>query len=261
MKPNEFLEQIAKKIQISPKRQKQIKSAVNKIFKKFREIVPHCYNYRFGGSFKRYTSIKNYFDVDVYFIGHYQEKNWMNYFKDKLLDLEQAYNPFKIARKPPYVHAIPAIFNNDIELDCLAAIKLKKGFYKIPEKQKIITINPDMDEKKLSDLNQRNEGRGTKLIRLLKKWNAINNKPFKSYQLEAMTYEIYDDKHIKALDKGMKTFFLFGVDFLKKGKQIYDNVENHPVLKGLNRKKVLKLMNESLILMQQNKWTKVYPTI
>ncbi len=261
MKPNEFLEQIVSKIQISPQKQKHIKNAVRKIFEKFREHVPDCYNYRFCGGFKRYTSIKNYFDVDVYFIGHYQENNLLNYFKNRLIELEKSYKPFKIARKPPYFHAIPGIFNNDIELDCLAAINLEKGYYKIPENQKIIIINPELDEKKLSDLNQRNDGRATKLIRLLKKWNAINKKPFKSYQLEAMTYKIFGNRHINALDKGMKNFFLLGIDFLKKGMQIYDSVDKHPILKGVNRKKVIKLMNNSVILMQQNKWTKIYPTI
>lgn len=261
MEANQFLENILKKIQIKPDREKHIRNSVKKIFSKFHEILPSCYSYRYGGSFKRYTSIKNYFDVDVYFVGHFKQQNLLNNFNNNLKELERTYKPFKIARIPPYMHAIPAIFNNDVELDCLAAIKLKNGFYKIPEKQSSIIINPDFDEDKLKDLNRTNSGRATKLIRLLKKWNSINNKPFKSYQIEAMTLKIFEDKNINNLDKGLKTFFLFGIDFIKNGKQIYDDVDNHPILKGLNRKSVANLMDESLKLMQQNKWTKIYPTI
>ena len=68
-----------------------------------------------------------------------------------------------------------------------------------------------------------------------------------------MSYKIFNDKHIKAHDKGMKAFFLFGIEFLKKRKQIYDDVDNHPILKGIKRKRLISLMNESFTLMQQNK--------
>ena len=78
MEANQFLEIILKKIQISPAREMHIKKTVKKIYEKFHEIEPSCHNYRFGGSFKRYTSIKNYFDVDVYFIGNFKEQNLLD---------------------------------------------------------------------------------------------------------------------------------------------------------------------------------------
>ena len=261
MRSNNFLEQILTKIRITPERQEYIKNVVKKIFDKFQEVVSSCYNYRFGGSFKRYTSIKNYFDVDVYFIGKFPEYNLMRLFYSKLRELEFRYHPFNIARAPPYFHAIPAIFNDDIELDCLAAIDLGDGYYKIPEGERIIIINPDLDEEKLTHLNCRNNGKGTKIIRLLKKWNSINSKPFKSYQLEAMVYSIFDNQKIQALDKGLKTFFYNGIEFLRQGYQIYDDIDNHQILKGLNRIRSINLMHQSFKLIQQNKWTKVFPTI
>jgi hypothetical protein len=185
----------------------------------------------------------------------------MNYFKNRLKEFEEIYDPFEIARAPPYFHAIPAIFNNDIELDCLAAIKLGKGKYIIPEGNNTIIINPDLDENKLNQLNQKNDGNGTKIIRLLKKWNSLEKKPFKSYQLEAMIYEIFKNRKINALDKGLKTFYHFGIGFLEQDKQLYDKVDNHPILKGLNRKLVIKKMKDSLQNAQQNKWTRVFPTL
>ncbi len=158
---------------IKPEREKHIRDTIKKVFNKFHEILPSCYSYRYGGSFKRYNSIKNYFEVDVYFVGHFKEQNLLNNLNRSLKELERIYKPFQIARNPPYMHAIPAIFKNDVELDCLAAIKLKNGFYKIPEYNKTIKINPEYDEAKLKNLNQKNDGMGTKLIRLLKKWNSI----------------------------------------------------------------------------------------
>ena len=84
----------------------------------------------------------------------------------------------------------------------------------------------------------------------MKKWNSINNKPFKSYQLEAITYEIFKNRKINALDKGLIIFFNFGIKFLKEGKQIYDDMDKHPLLKGINRKSAINLMNKSLLKMQ-----------
>ena len=119
------------------------------------------------------------------------------------------------------------LFNNDIELDCLAAIKLNKGKYLIPEANNTVIIKPDLDDKKLSILNQNSEGLGTKIIRLLKKWNVIHKKPFKSYQLESLVYKIFEDKNIYDLDRGLKKFFSNGIHFLKKGGQIYYEIDNH----------------------------------
>lgn len=127
MNPNIFLENIHKKIKISQERQKYIRGAVKKIFNKFSEIDTSCYGYRFGGGFKRYTSIRNYFDVDVLFIGDFQKQNLLKNFENRLKKLQANYNSFNIASPPPYLHAIPALFNSDIELDCLAAIKLSNG--------------------------------------------------------------------------------------------------------------------------------------
>lgn len=262
MESNKYLEQVLSKISISPQREKHIKSIVERIYKELIKVDKNCYNYRFGGSFKRYTSIRNYFDVDVYFIGHFPEHNLLNYFNSKLKSLEKSFKPFEIARKPPYLHAIPAIFNSDIELDCIGAIRLNdKNEYKIPEGKDVIIINPELNEEKLKELNRRNPGMGTKLIRLLKKWNALHNKPFKSYQIEALTFKIFKDKKIKGLDKGLKTFFTFGINFLQNGKEIFDDLDKHPILKGVKRKCVVKLMKETLQLMNKSQWTKVFPTI
>ena len=76
-----------------------------------------------------------------------------------------------------------------------------------------------------------------------------------------MTFEIFEGKRINALDKGLITFFLFGIDFLKKNKQLYDDVDKHLILKGLKRKSVIETMEISLKLMQKNKWNSLYPTI
>lgn len=78
--PNAYLDEITKKIQITKERQKHIKNAVQSIYNNLKNVLPQCYNYRFGGGFKRYTSIKNYFDVDIYFIGKYPKQNLLSYF-------------------------------------------------------------------------------------------------------------------------------------------------------------------------------------
>jgi len=106
MNSNKFLEEVINKIKITADRQKYIRQCVKNVFDRFSEIVPLCHNYRFGGGFKRYTSIRNYFDVDVYFIGNYQKQNLLNYFKNRLKELQKQYIPFKIAKSPPYLHAI-----------------------------------------------------------------------------------------------------------------------------------------------------------
>ncbi|MGQ4876399.1 MAG: hypothetical protein ACP6IY_20235 [Promethearchaeia archaeon] len=250
------------KVKISPNKEKHIRNVVKGIFKKLITLIPDLENYQFGGSFDRYTNIKNSFDVDIYFIGKFSPSNLLNYFKNRLKDLERSYNSFKIARPPPYLHAIPAIINDDVEIDCLPTIELKNSYFKIPEgNDKLITINPSIDEKMLIRINKNNSGMGTKLIRLLKKWNFINNKPFKSYQLERLFFQIFKNKKIISLDKGLKTFFNDCITFLKNGGQIFDKVDNHAILKGLKRKKAISIMKNTLRLIKEEKWTKVFPKI
>jgi len=259
--PNAYLDEIIKKIQITKERQKHIKNAVQSIYNNLKTVLPQCDNYRFGGGFKRYTSIKNYFDVDVYFIGKYPKQNLLSYFTKKLKKLEATYKPFRIARPPPYLHAIPAIFNKDVELDCLAAIDLGDGIYLIPEGSQIIKIKPSLDEKKLKELNRNTSGLGTKIIRLLKLWNALRKKPFKSYQLESLAFKIFKSKQLNKLDKCLITYFRNCITFLKNGNKIYDEIDNHQILKGLNRTKAISLMQQTINLIKNDKWTKVFPTI
>ncbi|MHA1251352.1 MAG: hypothetical protein ACTSRP_15285 [Candidatus Helarchaeota archaeon] len=172
------------------------------------------------------------------------------------------YEPFKIARPPPYLHAIPAIINDDVEIDCLPAIELKNGYFKIPEgNDNLITIYPSIDEKMLKKVNKNNSGMGTKLILLLKKWNYINNKPFKSYQVESLVFHIFNNKKIISLDKGLKTFFNDCITFLENGDQILDDNDNHLILNGLNRKKAISIMKNTSRLIKEEKWTKVFQKI
>ncbi|MHA1843120.1 MAG: hypothetical protein ACTSWE_02475 [Promethearchaeota archaeon] len=261
MNPNQYLEKILIKISITPERKKYIKNCIKKIHNEFSQVEPNCYGYRYGGSFDRYTCIRNYFDVDVYFKGYFEEYNLLSNFEYKLRDLEEYYVPFEIARGPPYLHAIPCLFNNDIELDLIPAIELNRGFLRIPEGGNTIVINPELDEEKLNDLNKKNNGLGTKLIKLLKKWNYINGKCFKSYQLEALAYYIFEGRKISSLDKGLKTFFGYGINLIDNGYELYDEIDNHSILRNLDRELAVELMGRTANLMNENKWTIVFPTI
>jgi tRNA nucleotidyltransferase (CCA-adding enzyme) len=256
-----FLEQILEKISISENREKHIRNIVGSINKKLKTIDSKYKNYRFGGSFKRYTNIKNYFDVDVYFVGDYPRNNLLNYFNNKLRKLQSSYKPFKIARKPPYLHAIPAIFNNDVELDCLPAIKLNDIDYLIPEGNRTIKMSPKTDEIKLEELNKKTKGNGTKIIRLLKKWNSIYGKPFKSYQIEVLIYDFFKNKYFPKLNRYIEIFFNRTADILKRNYYRFNPFGDYSILKNINMEKTINLIGQTLYLISKNQWTKVCQTI
>ncbi|MHA1285459.1 MAG: hypothetical protein ACTSQP_23390 [Promethearchaeota archaeon] len=64
-----------------------------------------------------------------------------------------------------------------------------------------------MEEQGLSKINNKQNGKATKLIRLLKFWNWYWNNPVKSYLIQRLVEEIFRNRLIRNWDNALKIFF------------------------------------------------------
>jgi len=84
-----------------------------------------------------------------------------------------------------------------ILFDCIPAIELPNGYLIIPnglgETKK---IKPKLEEQAHSKINQKQNGRITKLVLLMKYWNFNWGKPIKGYIIERLIESICDKVEI-----------------------------------------------------------------
>ncbi len=148
-------------------------------------------------------------------------------------------------------------FQRNLEVDCLLTVvnNAHLNQYYIPYGNLLQFVEPARNEDRLEELNNRNNGKGSKLIRLLKVWNYCADKPFKSYQLERLVYQVFSDIKIHKLRSGLTTFFNQGIHLLRQGGQLDE------VLLGLDRDNAIEMMIIASQNCIQNQWTRLFPTI
>ncbi len=220
---NHFLEKKLAEISITDENMAKIKEKVKEFFDVLKKYFPEIRGYAFGGSFDRYTSIPNYYDMDIYFIftndsvqslsGNGLRNKLMNILKQLETDDEDEITPFyiKIKKQNQYFHSIPIILDS-IKIDCLAAIEIpdQPNTYNIPNGNKVEVSKPEIIKNKIQNLNKHTDGMGTKLIRLLKLWNFTHGKNLKSFQLELLCCYIFIERNkarkFDSLKKGIEIF-------------------------------------------------------
>jgi hypothetical protein len=262
---DERMENILKKISISEDRFDYVKNIAGKVFSLLNNIGGSFTNYAFGGSFDRYTAIRNHFDLDLYLVVNsyafpfqqYSGESMLRMLYDLMLRLHNQDGPFKIARKPPYVHAIPAIYNDDVELDCLIAVDVpyNQHCYYIPEGPNVKIARPAVDEEIIRIFNRNTYGIGTKIIRLMKLWNYIHYKPLKSFQIELLTSKVFEDKSINSLSKGIVTAFNYGIQILRDNVLLY----RQEVHQGLNRDNAIAAFQDAVNSIKNEEWSNIFP--
>ena len=218
--------------------------------KKLKNVIK-LRGHQFGGSFDRGTNIRNISDVDAYVL--YDELPTMEGLSKALQKLEPdshidyrgevllktLHHQLKKIRlsvrrrleikHPPYTHAIKVKMryaNQVIKMDLVPAIDLHEGGnLLIPNTTKnAMKVNPTKEENALKTLNERTDGRGTKIIRLVKAWNNHSQRTFISYILERLVLEIFKNKPINDWDKALITFFTDAIKIIKQRTFMPDKV-------------------------------------
>ncbi|MHA1285583.1 MAG: hypothetical protein ACTSQP_24020 [Promethearchaeota archaeon] len=198
------------------------------------EIIKFWY----GGSWDRGVYINKEFDIDIYFI--YKENEAVIYklnqedlsgkilfeiLTEDLLTFKNEINPKLIIKKPPYSHSISIKLeyqNRFLKVDCIPAIELSNQFLLVPDGwDKVKKVNLKLEEKGLSKVNKKTNGKATKLIRLLKYWNWSWNKPLKSYIIQRLVEEIFLESRINSWGSAIKTFFNRAINIFNK---YFDNI-------------------------------------
>jgi hypothetical protein len=122
---------------------------------------------------------------------------------------------------PPYRHAIPIrVYFRGLTylMDCIPALKLNNNNdLLIPNTEEDTTkVNPTKLSNALKKLNRKNDGKGSKLIRLLKYWNERWNHDLKSYLLERLVMKVFQKKSIEKWDATLKVFFPEAINIIKQ---------------------------------------------
>ena len=194
----------------------------------------------YGGSFDRGVHINKDFDLDIYLIyslikGQEKKHNLgvkslsgeilFKFLYDDLEAVHRNKNPNLILPdNVQFKHAIPIEleFNKQtIYVDCIPSIELPKGYLIAPNGWEApMKVNLLLEEQGLSRVNDKTNGRATKLIFLLKYWNFNWEYPLKSYVIQRLVEEIFINNKINSWDKAVKIFFNQSIHLLKKH---YDN--------------------------------------
>ncbi len=209
----------------------------------------------YGGSFQRHTQVEGISDIDTYFVYlhsksvppyylssyrsqdiNYEEEitgkvlldtcyselqkleknrfNWTGYRPDYRIHIEFQWDP-------PYRHAIPIrVFFRGLTylVDCIPALKLNNNNdLLIPNTAEYTTkINPTKLSNTLKKINRKNNGNGSKLIRLLKYWNERWNHELKSYLLERLVMKVFQKKSIEKWNTALRVFFPEAINIIKQ---------------------------------------------
>ena len=270
-----------------PTTKNQIIFPIQNSNKKLRNVIK-LQGHQFGGSFDRGTNIRNISDVDAYVL--YDELPTMERLSialqklkpDTHIDyrgavlLKTLHHQLKkirlsIRRKleikhPPYTHAIKINMrygNQVIKMDLVPAIDLHEGGnFLIPYTTKnTMKVNPTKEENALKKINKRTDGRGTKMIRLVKAWNNHSQRTFISYILERLVLEVFKNKPVDNWDKALITFFTDANKIIKQRTFMADKVYSHvSILKSFTQERLTIMqtkIEQAKIQTQNSEWEKL----
>ncbi len=279
---------ILKVVKNLPTTKNQIIFPIQNSNRKLRNVIK-LQGHEFGGSFDRGTNIRNISDVDAYVL--YDELPTMERLSialqklnpDTHLDyrgevlLKTLHHQLKkirlsVRRKleikhPPYTHAIKVKMryaNQVIKMDLVPTIDLHEGGnLLIPYTTKnTMKVNPTKEENALKKINKRTDGRGTKMIRLVKAWNNHSKGKFISYILERLVLEVFKNKPIGDWDKALITFFANTIKIVKQRTFMPDKVYSHAsILNNFSQERLTLMQNKLEIAKnhaQNSEWEKLF---
>jgi len=148
-------------------------------------------------------------------------------------------------------------------LDLVPAIDLHEdGNLLIPNTIKnVIKVNPTKEENALKKLNNRTDGKGTKMIRLVKAWNNYWQGKIVSYLLVGLVMYIFKDNQISNWDKALRTFFNESIRLINERVFIPDKIYSHKsILDEYSQSyilEILKQLKKAKINADQSKWAKI----
>jgi len=232
----------------------------------------------FRNSFERGLFIKNRFNIEIYFI--YSKNNTSPNEKSNLIGkqlFELLYSNLKVyefnyrenmklLKLPPYGHNIPIRLDYhsiSILFDCVPSIELSNGDLIIPNGMGgIKKISPTLEEKALSKLNKKQNGKITKLIVLMKYWNFNWGKSIEGYLVERLVESIFNKIAIQNWDQAVKTFFNQAISVLDKKKFLPDRVfDQYSILDEYSSddlNKFIKVIKEAKNCVQKGEWKNLF---
>ncbi|MHA1660230.1 MAG: nucleotidyltransferase domain-containing protein [Promethearchaeota archaeon] len=245
--------------------------------------------HQFGGSYDRGTYVKNFSDIDVYVV--YEEQPAMERLK-KAMDatnkgssqeykgeillktLRHQLKKIRLSirrdlevRNPPYRHAIKTKMryaNKDIKMDLVPAIDLHEdGNLLIPNTNKrVVKVNPTKEENALKKLNNKSDGKGTKMIRLIKAWNNHWQSKIISYILERLVLEIFKNKPIGTWVKALRTFYNESIRLINERAFMPDKIYSHKsILDEYNQSyllEVLETLKKAKGYADKSEWSNIF---
>ncbi len=247
--------------------------------------------HQFGGSYDRGTYIKKASDIDIYIV--YEEQSAMEGLikamnaKNKsssqeyrveilLKTLRHQLKKIRLSirrnlevRNPPYRHAIKTKMryaSKNIKLDLVPAIDLHEdGNLLIPNIIKnVVKVNPTKEENALKKLNNRTDGKGTKMIRLIKAWNNHWQGKIVSYILEQLEMQVFKARQIGNWDKALRTFFNESIRLINERASMPDKVYSHKsILDEYSQSYLLEVLNmlkKAKGYADKSEWDKLYGT-
>ena len=243
----------------------------------------HVKSFWYGGSFDRGVYINKKFDLDIYMIYTLINKNQvkikklssgnlmnMILFHDLIYIKENLNKDLSILSNPPFSHAIPIRFdfnNKTLFFDLIFAFELPQNYLLVPNGMEYVKkINLKLEEEALSKINDRQNGKATKLIRLLKFWNWYWNNPVKSYLIQRLVEEIFCNRLIRTWNNAVKIFFNQSLYFLNQylnGKIVLrDRVyTNKSILDDYEENKIIdfySIFNNANFYAQNNRWNELF---
>lgn len=294
---NHRFEQLIDRISIKNGKKEYIKGQVKYLTRHLKAIsnepVVQYYNshypvldfkllqFNYGGSFDRNTCIKKKYDIDAYLVYIKKPDDWSSYSFTGGNLFELACNHLKTfkanfsvdlkIRKPfPYTHAIPIRINfkdQALYVDCIPAILYEDDTLLVPNgMDDTHFVNPNLDLEVLSSLNHHYDGRITKLILLIKYWNYHWNKPLKSYLIERLIIEIFENDGLNEWDRAIKTFFNRAMNLLNRDNNnelVLENrlYPNHTILEDYDDPQLdtfYDILNKAHNFAVEEKWDKLF---
>jgi len=101
----------------------------------------------------------------------------------------------------------------DFSIDVVPAFKDSSGGYRIPDtgkNQSWKRTNPRMFKTVMNATDRANDGRVSKIVKIVKGWNESNGKPLRSFHIENMVYTHFKNQsktETRSLTKDVENFF------------------------------------------------------
>lgn len=214
---NELLEGFVKDMQISKEQLEMIRSNVEKILLELKKYDIDVEDISWEGSFSKKTYVEGLSDIDfIISLGTYSESGF-EYKENSKLALEKLKDI--VSKRFPNTEvkvgnmAVTVTFSDGTELQFLPGFKYYEG-YSIPDPKSNgwITTFPKRFKDKLTDANQKLNGKFKPIIRLIKNLFDKNGIELSSYHIENLALSVLKDY------KGPYTYSAMLLGFLNGAK-------------------------------------------